>query len=140
MAEHENRNRLLHDPEKRVVEARGLSKIFRNILSDLNITPMKWDQLMNAYLNNPKNRVGRDSRSRSSTRGNLNKELVKKDMTWRNFERAIRFLNPVEAEFTVKLRWRNGRTTLHGVKMVNDPRAAKELSDSKEENDDDDND
>lgn len=103
---------------KRMEEANGiLSKIFRQILSDLGIIPMKWNKLMNDYLNDPKNRVPKDSRGKSSTRGNLNKELHKPDMTWSNFEKAIKFLNPIKAEFTIKLTWFGNKTTVHSINV-----------------------
>lgn len=111
-------NAMLTDPQKRVGEATGiLSKLFRKILIELNVTPVKWNALMNAYLNDPRNRVPRDNRGRSSTRGNLNKELRKPAMTWANMEKAIRFLNPLKAEFTIKLTWRGGRTTVHSLSI-----------------------
>ena len=114
---------ILSDEDKKVGEARGvLSRIFRKVLGDLNVTPAKWNSLMNAYLTNPRNRVPRNSRGRSSVRGNLNKELRKEDMTWSNFEKGIRFLNPVRASFVIKLEWRSGRTTVHEVQILGDPK------------------
>ena len=70
---------------------------------------------MESYLNNPTNRVPRSSKGRSSARGNLSKEILKSNMTWKNFEKAIKFLNPIKAEFSIKLHWKNGRVTNHHV-------------------------
>jgi hypothetical protein len=90
-----------------------LSRLFRKILSELNITPMVWNKLMQVYLNDNRNRIPRSSRGRSSTRGNLNKELKKSNMTWSNFEKGMRFLNPLRSTFTVELQWLNGKITTH---------------------------
>lgn len=121
MSDFENKgdvNTILNDDTKKVKDASGvLSRLFRQILQELNVTPVKWNTLMNAYLSDPRNRVPRDNRGRSSTRGNLNKELCKSNMTWGNLEKAIRFLNPVKAEFTIKLTWHTGKTTVHNLKI-----------------------
>lgn len=137
MSEKDGLNHLLQDPDKQVVEAKGLARLFRQMLAELGVNPMKWHQLMNAYLNDPRNRVPKDSRAKSSTRGNLNKELMKSRMTWKNFERGIRFLNPVEAEFSVKLKWRGGRTTVHRLKMLGEPRRLRDRGDALSNEEDD---
>lgn len=96
-----------------------LSTLFEDILDQEEVGPIKWAELMNKYLQNPRNRIPRDSRKQSSARGNLNKELSKGNMTWRNFVKGIRFLNPIKATFTVKLTWAGGRTTVHERTLVN---------------------
>lgn len=107
---------LLQLDDKGTSAATGmLSSIFRKILAELNMNPTKWNLLMGRYLNDPRNRVPRNSRSRSSTRGNLNKELTKPKMTWQNFEKGIRFLNPRKARFIVKLTWSTGKTSTHEI-------------------------
>lgn len=107
---------MLEDKDKSVGEATGiLSRLFRQILADQNVTAMLWNKMMNAYLDDPRNRVPRDSRGRSSHRGNLNKELLKPNMTWNNFIKGIYFLNPVWAEFKITLKWRTGRYTEHRI-------------------------
>ncbi len=99
--------------------ARGiLSKIFRQLLLELNITPIMFNKLLNQYLKDPRNRVSKTSKGRSSTRGNISKELRKSRMTWANFEKGIRFLNPVKATFHIRLEWKNGRTTNHSITIL----------------------
>lgn len=105
---------LLESQDKGCSEAQGiLSRLFRLMLLDFNVNVFKWNRLMNNYLNDPRNRVPRTPKARSSTRGNLSKELRKPKMTWSNFEKGIKFLNPLKAEFTVKLTWRTGKVTTH---------------------------
>jgi len=98
-----------------------LSRLFRKILAELNITPMVWNKLMNVYLNDSRNRIPRSSRGRSSTRGNLNKELKKSNMTWNNFEKGLRFLNPLRSTFTVEIQWLNNKVTTHTLNIGESP-------------------
>lgn len=109
---------LLNSKDKGVCEAKGiLSRIFRQVLVELAVTPTLWNQLMNKYLDDARNRVPRTSKGRSSTRGNLSKELRKVDMTWGNFEKAVRFLNPISAEFSITMKWRGGKSTKHSFSV-----------------------
>ena len=113
-------NQMLQADDKGVAEATGtLSKLFRQILLDVGVTPMQWSKLMQGYLTNPRNRVPKNGRDRSTHRGNLNKELRKPNMTWNNFKRGLIFLSPVKIRFEVHLTWNNKRTTLHGVTLTN---------------------
>ena len=110
-----------------------LSRLFRKILSDLNITPLVWNKMMNAYLDDPRNRVPRHSRGRSSTRGNVNKELRKANMTWNNFEKGMRFLNPISSKFSVDLTWRSGKQSSHTLSMGEDNRILDAVTDPKDD-------
>lgn len=96
-----------------------LSTLFEDILDKEEVGPIKWGELMRQYLGNPRNRIPRDSRKQSSARGNLNKELSKGNMTWRNFVKGVRFLNPLSATFTVTLTWPGNRKTIHEITLVN---------------------
>lgn len=110
---------ILERDDKGVSRATGiLSSIFRKTLGELGVNATTWNKLMLNYLSDKRNRIPNNSRARSSTRGNLNKELSKANMTWRNFEKGIRFLNPLEAVFTVRLSWRNGKTTIHDIRLM----------------------
>ena len=107
---------MLLDQNKMVYSATGiLSKLFRLLLKDLNITPSHWNKLLNAYLDNPKNQVPPDSKSRSTARGNLRKELKKPDMTVWNFIKAIRFLNPLSFTLTIHCYWPDQTQTQYEV-------------------------
>jgi hypothetical protein len=120
---------LLTLDDKGISTAKGvLSMIFRKILADINLNPTTWSKLMKAYLDDPRNRVPQGSRARSSTRGNLNKELSKPKMTWQNFEKGIRFLNPVKARFIIKLTWRTHQTTTHEITIQHPPIETKSAS------------
>jgi hypothetical protein len=110
-----------HDDELDGLAVGILSRLFRKVLSELQITPMVWNKMMYTYLYDPRNRVPRHSRGRSSTRGNLNKELRKANMTWNNFEKGLRFLNPLSATFTVEIKWRSGKESKHSFAIGQEP-------------------
>lgn len=111
-------SKLLNSQDKGASEATGvLSKLFRRILFDIGMRPMTWDRKMEEYLNSPRNGGSRNSRKRSSDRGNLNKELRKADMTWANFLKGIAFLNPIKIRFEVHCTWENKKTTIHGINV-----------------------
>lgn len=94
-----------------------LSKLFRKMCKDLNIKAFAWAQLMTNYLNNPANGVANTPKDRSTARGNMNKELIKGQMSWLIFMRAIRFFGAVKADFTVKITLADGRSSEHTVTM-----------------------
>lgn len=136
---HDNENKrhldeaILERDDLGVSKANGiLSLMFRRTLCDININASTWNRLMLAYLADKRNRIPNNSRARSSTRGNLNKELSKTNMTWNNFQKAIRFLNPVATVFIMRLTWLNGRTTVHQITMGADSAETEEFPISKE--------
>lgn len=114
----ENRD-MLSDPQKGVQHARGvLAYLFRKILMDIDLDMWRWQRLMNKFLEDPRNGIPPNGKDRSSARGNLNKELHRPRMTWKVFEKAMRFLGPVELRFEVHLKWEGGKRTKHGVNIA----------------------
>lgn len=110
--------RMLQSPDKEVSKAKGiLARLFRQILEDADINYYRWDMLMEQYLDNPRNRVPTNTKERSSARGNLNKELRRESMTWKVFDKALRFLGPTKVRFEVHLTWRSKKTTVHGINV-----------------------
>lgn len=109
---------MLKSDDKGVSEAKGaLSILFRQILLDINLSTIQWNSLMVDYLKNPRNGIPPNGRDRSTARGNLNKELRRPSMTWRNFMRGLAFLNPVKIKFEIHLTWRNKETTIHSLSL-----------------------
>lgn len=116
MRENKEVERMLSSNTKLVEEATGaLSRLFRQILLDVNMGKMLWSSLMDRYLKDPRNRINQTPKDISSTRGNLAKELVRPDMTWKVFNKAVRFLNPRSVKVSVTIEWHRGRTTVHEV-------------------------
>ena len=84
---------LLNSDEKGVQNAAGLSVIWRKILQALRVRPDTWGSHMSHYLNDPSNRIGEDSKSKSTARGNLEKSLFSDEsLTWGRFIRGIKVL------------------------------------------------
>lgn len=78
-----------------------LTKIFRRCMVISNVDVAKWNNKMLKFLNNPRNRVPKDPRTRSSVRGNLSKAILKNKMTWMSLEKGIRLLDPHKAFVTL---------------------------------------
>lgn len=122
MHHNEKIRKMITSSTKKMEEATGtLSRLFRKILFDINIDLMRWDAAMKKYLADPRNRIQQNSKDISSARGNLAKALVKPDMTWKVFVKALKFLDPLCVSLEVKIVWRNGRKTLHPITVFKDP-------------------
>lgn len=99
-------NKILTSPDKEVKKTFGiggiLSRLFRQILADLNITPSRFGSLMQDYVNDPRNSIPNNKRDQTMNRGNLIKEFSKPNMTWKVFCKAMRFLQFVKIDFVVR--------------------------------------
>ncbi len=95
-----------------------LALLFRTILQQLDVNPFKWSHLLDRYLKDPRNGIPQTPKDRSSTRGNINKELRKPKITFSTFIKGLLLLNPVSARFEVHLTWPNKTTTIHGVNIA----------------------
>ncbi len=99
--------------------ARGaLAILFRSLWREIGAGAFGWSQLMMAYLNNPAHGVKSTPKARATARGNLNKELFRGKLSWNVFMKAIRFLNPVKATFTVTLEFSAGKTVQSSVVVM----------------------
>jgi hypothetical protein len=97
---------MLTSSDKGASQATGvLSRLFRQILKDRNTSMQQWTNLMLRYLDDPNNNIPRNGKDRSSARGNLNKELKRKRMTWKVFRKAMKFLAPKWIRFEVHAGW-----------------------------------
>lgn len=114
MNEKNNIKNTLDKPDRGLRQATGeLSKLFRKILFERDIEARQWDTLMRRYLSDSGNHIPDNSRDQSTTRGNLNKELNKRDMTWKTFVKGLKFLGAVSVKFSVTIKWPNGTQTVH---------------------------
>lgn len=112
---------LLDDPSRGVARCGGasgaLSKLFRQIVHDLDITLPEWNRLMIDYLRDPRNKVPDNRKDQSSMRGNLTKEFSRPDMSHKVFLKAMRFFQVVKITFSVELTFRSGRKTGHATEV-----------------------
>ena len=109
--------RILQAPENAINRARGpagfLSKLFITICSDLNIGTMRWQRLINDYVNDPENGVADNPHRKTSERGNLTKQLSKPYQSWKTFCKALRIFKFTRVEITLVAHHRNGSITTH---------------------------
>ena len=91
-----------------------LAKLVRMIFADLNIRPNRFFMMLNQYLNDPMNGFPTPEK-RSSERGNIQKELAKKQITFKTLVKLIRVLNAKRAGLTLTLEWHDGRVTQHSI-------------------------
>lgn len=112
---------LLEDPNKGVNKTYGavgtLSRLFRQMLKDLNISGYQFGLLMSKFLSDPRNHIPDNKKDQTSNRGNLNKEFQKGTMTWKVFCKAMRFLQIVRFKITLEAVRENGKTTTHVVNV-----------------------
>lgn len=135
--------KLLSSADKEIPAAENvLSRLFRQILADLNINHSVWNKLMIRYLDDPRHGIPKAGRDRSSARGNLNKELRRPTFTWRIFQKGLRFLGPVSVRFEVHMEWPTKKVTVHSTRLkidgkglgdVNATASTEEADDNKEE-------
>ncbi len=103
---------MLQRPDKGMGATHGvtgtLSRLFRKMLVELNISPMKFSALLADYVRDRRNKVPDNRRDQSSIMGNLTKELSGPDMTWKVFCKGVRFLQFTRFEICLKCYRPNG--------------------------------
>lgn len=92
-----------------------LTKLFRQMLQDLNIGPARFGKYLQDYIMDSRYGVPNNKKDQTSMRGNLVKDFSKPEMSWNVFCNALRFLQIVKIEFAVKAYHANGQTSLHSV-------------------------
>jgi len=103
------RQKLLHllgRPDKGMGATHGvtgvLSRLFRSMLVELRVSPMRFSALLADYVRDKRNKVPDNRRDQSSIMGNLTKELSRPDMTWKVFCKGVRFLQYTRFEICIK--------------------------------------
>lgn len=114
-------SRMLDDPNKESHKTYGsvglLSKLWRIILKDNNVTMYTFSQLMDRFINDPKNRVPNNPRERFNNRGNLNKEMSNPSMSWKVFCKCLTFMGFTDVRVTIEARHESGKITTHRAMM-----------------------
>ncbi len=113
---------MLHRPDKGMAATHGssgvLSRLFRKMLIDLNVTPMKFSGLLADYVRDSKNKVPDNRRDISSVQGNLTKELSRPDMTWKVFCKGVKFLQFTKFEICLKCYRNNSENSAYTVHSI----------------------
>lgn len=106
------------DTDKQISRSRNpLAKMYRTILLDLAINHSSIDHYLNQYLDDPRLRIPKNSKDRSSERGNLLKQLGKDSLSWKIFTKGLRLLRPKHIKFTIEFTNQRGETTSHSIDL-----------------------
>lgn len=112
---------LLSLPDKGQSETSGpngvLTRLFRKILADLDIGPKRFDSLLEQFIRDSFSGKTSSPKVQTSMRGNLMKEFIKRQMTWKVFCKALLILQVVEFQLALKIKRRNGSESTHSLKM-----------------------
>lgn len=110
---------VLKDQNKGIEKTENLlSRLFRTILYNLNITYPLFENDFRRYLHDPYNGVQDDPTARNNHRGNVMKELASPSMTWSVFLKGLRVLGVTEFEIVLNIR-RKDEITQHAVLAKN---------------------
>lgn len=91
-----------------------LTIMFQTMARDFGLwATYKWDQCMNQYVNDARNSIPRNLKDQATARGNLQKELLKEEMSWKVFCKGLRFLGVVKFQFKIIATHANGKETEH---------------------------
>jgi hypothetical protein len=90
-----------------------LSRLFRQMLFDMGINGNKFGSLLEDYVRDSKYCVPETKKDQTSTRGNLTKEFIKPQMTWKVFCKACKFLQIVKMDVRVVVTFANGYKSEH---------------------------
>lgn len=94
-----------------------LAILFSRVMAKINLKPEKIEENNRIFVKNPLNQVPDDSGKRSSAAGNIRKEIEKDTMTWRVFEKLIRWSRPKSAKVFVVIDWKDGTQTVDNVNI-----------------------
>lgn len=108
----------------------NLAILFSRIMSKTRLTPQRIEENNRIFVKNPLNKIPNDSGKRSSAAGNIRKEIERNTMTWRVFEKLIRWSRPKSAKLFVVIDWKDGTQTVDHVNLRIDDY---EVEDDKEE-------
>ena len=77
-----------------------LALLYRSVLEELRISPMRWTQLLHEFCNKNKAKIGS---SIADYKGNLTKAIVSDKLSWNYFIRSIKIHSPIKIELGIRL-------------------------------------
>jgi hypothetical protein len=114
--------KMLKEKDKGVGKTFGmngtLSRLFRQMLLDLEIGPERFGSLMTDYLRDPKHRISKNRKDITSARGNLGMALAQPSMTFKVFCKGLKFLKIVKIEIGIRAYYSSGRESFHHTSMT----------------------
>lgn len=107
---------LLERQDKGIYEAQDmLAYLFRMILYDLDIRSNRWEVLISRMMADPRNPAPKNSRDRSSQKGNLNKAFRGNRMTFKTFIKGLKFLEARKLKIVAELTMANNKVHAYSV-------------------------
>lgn len=108
----------------------NLAILFSRIMSRVKMTVKKIEENNRAYIRNPMNGIPDDSGKRSSAAGNIRKEIERDKLTWRSFEKLIRWMRPASATVFIVLDFKDSTRIVESVRInVDDYTAENDVDD-----------
>lgn len=96
-----------------------LGNMFWTIASVRNITSVdKWGILMQRYVDVYLTKESPDHRNISQQRGNLQKMLMKGEMTWKTFCKGMRFHSAVSFNIKITAKYANGKIEAYETNVI----------------------
>lgn len=109
---------IVADTDKQVSQSRNpLAKLYRTILLEKNITHSTIDHYLTQYLDDPTLGIPKNSKDRSSERGNLLKQLGRPTISWKIFTKGLRLLRPRHVRITLTFTDQRGVVTNHHIDL-----------------------
>lgn len=86
-----------------------LARLFRQLLSQCGAdTQAEWNMLLHKHVTDMRNAVPQNKKDMATTRGNLQKELLKSEMTFNVFLKGLRFLELNKVDINIVGHRKNG--------------------------------
>lgn len=112
-------DQMMELPDKGATKTAGangiLARLWRQMLCDLAISGQRFGTLLQEYVLDPRNHVPNNRKDQISVRGNLTKEFTRPHMTWKVFCKAMRFLNIVKIDFSIRAYHGTGKISDHST-------------------------
>lgn len=94
-----------------------LSRLYRVILTDTGVTHEKYQEWITTWLNDSKNNIENNIKTRSTERGNIMQEITRPNMTMKVFLKRLRIMPIVRFRFIAELEWKSGKVTQHSTSV-----------------------
>lgn len=103
-------------PDRGEREAKNaLARLWSRIMTKIKLSPSRVEENNRAYVRNPLNQIPNESGKRSSACGNIRKEIERPTLTWRGFEKLIRWSRPKSAKIVAVIEWKDGVKTIDEI-------------------------
>ena len=110
---------LFQSPDRKLNETKGtggiLAKLWRSILFEQGIPLRQFEYLCTQFVIHARRGITDTKVANYFNRGNLRRELMKPAMSFKVFMKALRVLQVVKFDLSVKLYFRTGKTSIHNV-------------------------